>query len=167
MHLEIERKFLIGELDLAVVAAVAVDEHEIEQIYLLSQDPAESLRVRRSIGRDGTVDYTSTRKQRISSRTREEMERRLDCGEYRLLAKRRDPARRTIRKRRFAVPIDGGLVCEVDVFAGKLAGLVLAEVELADESTPNRLPDWLPVEREVTDDPSYTNAALARLDTAP
>jgi CYTH domain-containing protein len=167
MHFEIERKFLIGELDLAAVAAVAVNEHEIEQIYLLSRDPAESLRVRRSIGRDGTVDYTSTRKKRISSRTREEVQHQLDCGEYRRLAKRRDPARRTIRKRRFAVPIDGGLVCEVDVFAGNLAGLVLAEVELADESTPIRLLDWLRVEREVTDDPSYTNAALACLDTAP
>ena len=76
------------------------------------------------------------------------------CGE-------RDPTRQTIRKRRFKVPIEGGLVCEIDVFAGHLAGLVLAEVELPDENTPIRLPDWLTVEREVTDDPSFTNAALA------
>jgi adenylate cyclase len=64
------------------------------------------------------------------------------------------------------VPIDNGLICEIDVFGGDLAGLVLAEVELPNEEAAFRLPEWLTIEREVTDDSAYTNSALARLDTA-
>ena len=161
MHFEIERKFLIREPDIAVVAAASVDDCEIEQIYLTGDDLAGSRRVRRAIWRDGRVEYTCTQKQRVTSRRRVETERALGSDEYHLLVRRRDPTRQTIRKRRFKVPIEGGLACEIDVFAGHLAGLVLAEVELPDESTPIRLPDWLTVEREVTDDPSFTNAALA------
>jgi CYTH domain-containing protein len=53
-----------------------------------------------------------------------------------------------------------GLVWEVDVFAGHLAGLVLAEVELASADQRVELPGW--AGREVTDDPRYQNAALVR-----
>jgi len=49
---------------------------------------------------------------------------------------------------------------EVDVFAGENRGLVVAEVELDDEDEVVELPPW--IEREVTHDPKYANAALAR-----
>jgi CYTH domain-containing protein len=166
MALEIERKFLVRALDVAALAAAAADELEIEQTYLAGVG-GESVRVRRSIRPDGGEERTETRKRRMSSRTREEVERALDPDEYLRLVEQRDPTRRTIRKRRFKVPIDDGLVCEVDVFGGDLDGLVLAEVELPAEDAAFRLPDWLTVVREVTDDPGYTNAALARLDVAP
>jgi CYTH domain-containing protein len=166
MALEIERKFLVRDLDVAALAAAAADELEIEQTYLAGAG-GESLRVRRSVRPDGGEERTETRKRRISSRTREEVERALDPDEYRRLVEQRDPTRRTIRKRRFMVPIDDGLVCEVDVFGGDLNGLVLAEVELPAENSAFRLPEWLTIVREVTDDPVYTNAALARLDVAP
>jgi adenylate cyclase len=48
----------------------------------------------------------------------------------------------------------------VDVFAGGLAGLVVAEVELEDVDAAVELPPW--VGREVTGLPEYTNAALSR-----
>jgi adenylate cyclase len=49
----------------------------------------------------------------------------------------------------------------VDEFHGpaSLRGLVLAEIELASEAVEPPLPDWLGA--EVTDDPRFTNAALA------
>jgi adenylate cyclase len=167
MASEIERKFLVRDLDGAALAAAAVDELEIDQTYLAGAED-ESRRVRRSVRRDGDEELTETRKRRISARTREEFERALEPDEYRqLVEQQRDPTRQTIRKRRFEVPIDGGLVCEVDVFGGDLAGLVLAEVELPAEDAPFRLPEWLTIEREVTDEPAYTNAALARLDAPP
>lgn len=167
MASEIERKFLVRDLDAAALAAAAVDEIAIDQTYLTGATD-ESRRVRRGVRRDGKEELTETRKRRVSARTREEVERALEPGEYRgLLDHQRDPIRQTIRKRRFEVPIDGGLVCEIDVFGGDLAGLVLAEVELPAEDAPFRLPEWLTIEREVTDDPAYANAALARLDAAP
>ncbi|MBK1658986.1 CYTH domain-containing protein [Paracraurococcus ruber] len=58
-----------------------------------------------------------------------------------------------------------GLVWEVDEFAGHLAGLVLAEVELPGAETPVTLPGW--AGREVTDDPRYQNSHLARADGPP
>ena len=69
-----------------------------------------------------------------------------------------------IEKRRTRVA-HGGLLWEVDVFAGHLAGLVLAEVELAAAGEALSLPGW--VGREVTGDPRYQNSALARAERPP
>ena len=54
---------------------------------------------------------------------------------------------------------------EVDVFGGKLAGLVLAEVELEREDEPlPPAPPWLELVREITDDAAFTNQRLAWLE---
>jgi adenylate cyclase len=67
---------------------------------------------------------------------------------------------RRIEKTRYRLVL-GPDVAELDVFGGSLDGLVLVEVEFDDVAeletfTP---PDWFG--REVTDEPAYTNAALA------
>lgn len=62
-----------------------------------------------------------------------------------------------IEKTRYRIPF-GGLTWEVDEFAGVNAGLVVAEVELADEAQPIATPDWIAA--EVTGDPRYFNANL-------
>ena len=69
----------------------------------------------------------------------------------------------TVIKDRHLVPWQG-LAFEIDVFQGPLTGLVLAELELGAGSSPPCLPDW--IGREVTGDPRYYNAVLAR-DGAP
>lgn len=69
-----------------------------------------------------------------------------------------------IEKRRTRVG-HAGLVWEVDEFAGHLAGLVLAEVELAAQDQAVPLPSWAGA--EVTGDPRYQNAALARAPRPP
>ena len=62
-----------------------------------------------------------------------------------------------IEKTRYEIQV-GTHVWEVDIFQGENEGLVLAEVELADESEQFDLPDW--AREEVTDDPRYYNANL-------
>ncbi len=52
-----------------------------------------------------------------------------------------------------------GKLWEVDVFKGANAGLVMAEIELASPEEEFAIPEW--IEREVSDDPSYSNRALA------
>ena len=47
---------------------------------------------------------------------------------------------------------------EIDVFSGDNAGLILAEVELAEEGEAPRLPPWAGL--EVTEDSRYFNANL-------
>ena len=64
-----------------------------------------------------------------------------------------------IDKERFRVPA-GPVVWEVDVFAGRHDGLILAEVELTSADQEVELPDW--VGTEVTGDDRYTNAVLSR-----
>lgn len=65
---------------------------------------------------------------------------------------------RVVEKMRFE-RMYGGMVWEVDEFAGANAGLVLAEVELERADQRVELPPW--VGREVTDDPRYANSSLA------
>lgn len=63
-----------------------------------------------------------------------------------------------IVKTRYEIPV-GRHTFEVDVFEGDLAGLVVAEVELASEDEAVELPAWLG--REVSHDIEYTNANLS------
>jgi adenylate cyclase len=64
-----------------------------------------------------------------------------------------------IEKQRHNIEYDG-LTWNVDEFFGANEGLVLAEVELESEDQTFRRPPW--IGREVTDDPRYFNANLAR-----
>jgi adenylate cyclase len=54
----------------------------------------------------------------------------------------------------------GNHLWELDVFSGANAGLVMAEIELTAEDESFVLPDWAGT--EVTGDPRYYNAYLAR-----
>jgi len=72
---------------------------------------------------------------------------------------------RRIDKRRYEVPA-GAATIELDVYAGALAGLAVAEVEFSAEQDADAFmpPAWFG--REVTDDPLYKNQRLA-VDGAP
>lgn len=64
-----------------------------------------------------------------------------------------------IEKYRYRIPFEG-LIWEVDEFLGRNAGLIVAEVELADESQAFVKPSW--VGAEVTSDPRYFNSNLLK-----
>ncbi|MDJ0799633.1 MAG: CYTH domain-containing protein [Calothrix sp. MO_167.B12] len=54
----------------------------------------------------------------------------------------------------------GGLVWEIDEFDGANKGLILAEVELSEETQQIELPTW--IDREVSDEPKYFNSNLVK-----
>lgn len=64
-----------------------------------------------------------------------------------------------IEKVRYRIP-HAGHTWEVDEFLGDNQGLVLAEVELVDESVNVELPPW--AGEEVSGDPRYFNSSLAK-----
>ena len=64
-----------------------------------------------------------------------------------------------VEKYRYLVSY-AGLTWEIDEFFGTNAGLLMAEVELERVDQPVPLPPW--VGREVSGDPRYFNAYLAR-----
>lgn len=163
--LEIERKLLIDEPDLALLEAAATSVSEIVQTYLLT-DGWDAERVRRRLVRDAAgerVQLTHTRKRSRGRGVVEEDEHEVDEDTYLRLLARTDTDRVPIVKTRYVVPW-AGLALEIDRFASPRS-LWLLEAELDD---PERLddaldlPPWIPVVREVTGEKAYTNAALAR-----
>lgn len=155
---EIERKFLIQRPDPAWLSARA-EASRISQTYLLAADEQTSERVRCRAYADRTV-YTHTVKTHVSAVRRIEIEKEITRAEYERLRLRADPARRTIEKTRYCLR-QNDLVYEIDVFPFWQRQAFL-EVELQEESQPIPWPEEIVCLREVTEDPAYTNSALAR-----
>jgi adenylate cyclase len=147
--IEIERKFLVERLpdDLD-----AHPSREIEQGYLAITDDVE-VRVRRY----GEQSFLTVKSSGDESRVEEEIEidgRRFDAL-WPLTEGRR------VEKRRYRIPTDDGLTIELDVYHGRLSGLLIAEVEFGSRADADRFapPPWL--SRDVTDDSRYKNKRLA------
>src|SRR5882672_10046430 len=152
--MEIEHKYLLKRLPIATADASSV---EIEQGYL----PGEKLveRLRRIRFADGAEKWFRTVKagkglERVE--LEEEAAADLSRAMWQLTQGRR------VHKRRYSIRQSDDLVWEVDEFLDR--ELVLAEIELATPDTVIELPPWLQdvLDREVTDEPEYSNARLAR-----
>ena len=164
MALEIEHKLLLRRVPADdELRAAGARPTEIEQIYLSSPPDGGSRRVRRE--RDpanGEVTRTYTRKLRLRAGVRDEQEDVIDQARFDELLQERDDVSAPIRKTRWRLASPNGTL-EIDVFAD--FQLCLVELEVKDEealATELELPAFLEVERDVTDDPEYTNAALSR-----
>jgi adenylate cyclase len=154
MGREIERKFLVASDGWRAAGDAGV---AIEQGYLSSNAKA-TVRVRIVDGARAVL----TLKGRAKGYVRAEYEYEIPLMDARELMALARP--HVIEKRRHLVQ-HAGLVWEVDVFAGRHAGLVLAEVELTAEDQAVDLPDW--VGREVSDDKRFYNASLSRAEGLP
>ena len=155
--LEIERKYLIRMPDQTTLESESTKFIDMEQIYLLS-DNGSSCRIRRSRC-NGEETLYFTEKLFITHVTRVEREREISSEEWAALLSRADPQRRPIVKRRWCVPY-AGHVLEIDVFP-VWKDRAFCEAELSSEEEALELPDWIEIIREVTEDPRYTNNALA------
>lgn len=145
---EIERQFLVRS-----VAPSALDGADevlaISQGYLTEGDPA--VRVRRR-GRAWILTVKSG-----SGLVREEVEVGLDEASGHALLE--IAGERRLEKTRYRIG-----PWELDVFGGKLEGLVVLEVELPHENAPTPpFPAGVDVIREVTGTSEYRNQALAGL----
>ncbi|HTX12485.1 MAG TPA: CYTH domain-containing protein [Solirubrobacteraceae bacterium] len=146
---EIERKFLVRrpptDLD-------AYPHAQIEQGYVALDDEVE-VRIRRY----GTQSFLTIKSGGDQVRLEEEFE--IDARRFHTLWPLTDGRR--IEKTRYVIPAGGGLRIELDVYHGRLDGLLSAEIEF--DSSPAAAtftpPDWLGA--EVTDDPRYKNKRLA------
>lgn len=150
---EVERKWLIAGVDSLPAGVLAAQAAEIDQGYLtIGADGAET-RVRRKAGRC-TLTVKSGR-----GLVRSEAEVPLTAEQFEVLWPATEQAR--VQKQRRAVPGDGGLTIEVDVYSGQLDGLVVAEVEFADPWAAESFiaPYWFGL--EVTADDGYKNHSLA------
>lgn len=150
---EIERKFLVRSEEFKLQA---VSSYEIIQGYLC-KEAGKTIRIRI---RDTRAFLTIK-----SSRLREglakfEWEKEIDIADAKELMNLCLPGE--IHKTRYIVPAppyEGAERCwEVDVFHGRLEGLILAEIELGNEDEPFVRPEWLG--EEVTGQAQYYNANM-------
>jgi len=158
-NLEIEHKYLLKRLPLAAVDAPSV---EIEQGYL----PGEKLveRLRRIRFADGAEKWFRTVKAG-KGLERVELEEEADADVSRAMWQLTEGRR--VHKRRYSIRESEVLVWEVDEFLDR--DLVLAEIELPTSETVFELPPWLKdvLDREVTEEPEYSNARLAQSPVEP
>ena len=148
MKLEIERKFLVRGDDWRTGATRTL----YRQGYLCT-DPGRTVRVR--LGGDRAVLAIKGEGDGLA---RPEFEFLIPADDAVALLDNlclQPP----VEKYRYLVP-HAGLTWEVDEFLGANAGLVLAEIELEHVEQAVPLPAW--AGREVTGDPRYYNAYLAR-----
>ena len=157
---EIERKYLIEYPDIKWLESnPSCQRIEIIQTYLNSA-AGEEVRVRQR-GADGNYIYYQTIKRRVSDVKRVEIERRLSQAEYLKLLMEADTTRRQIRKTRYCLTYENQYL-EIDVYPF-WEHQAIAEIELSDENAKIVFPKKIKVIREVTDDASYKNAALAKI----
>jgi adenylate cyclase len=147
MGAEIERKFRV----VSDVWRDGTPGVRIAQGYL-TQDPDRTVRVRVA----GERGYL-TIKGRSRGISRAEYEYEIPVAEARELLALCLPS--VIDKTRHRVP-HGDHVWEVDVFHGDNAGLIIAEVELENESISPEIPAW--AGEEVSADNRYFNSCLAK-----
>jgi CYTH domain-containing protein len=145
---------------------------EIERKFLVAHDGWKASVTRMARITDGLVSMSNGRKTRV----------RIADGHATLTVKgqHRGPARsefeypipvsdaeeilrtmcddRVLEKTRHYVP-HGSLTWEIDVYAGLLEGVVIAEVELDRVGRVLELPDW--IGREVTGNASYTKVRMS------
>lgn len=145
--MEIERKYLVRELPENLEQ---YPHKELEQAYLCT-DPV--VRVRKE-GEDYVLTYKSK-----GLMVREEYNLPLNERAYAHLLEKADGL--VISKTRYVIPEKDGLKIELDIFHGKHAGLILAEVEFPTEQAANRYcpPEWFG--EDVTMSAKYHNSTLS------
>jgi CYTH domain-containing protein len=148
--MEIERKFIVSGDAFLSEAGYA---KRIVQGYICA-DAQRSVRVRIS-GNEGFLTIKSASDARGWSRY--EFEQAIALNDAEELMKLCLPGR--IDKTRHYVKA-GRHTWEVDVFHGENEGLIIAEIELESEAETFDLPAW--AGKEVSDDPKYCNAMLAK-----
>ncbi len=149
--MEIERKFLVPELpgDLS-----RHPSHEIVQGYLALTPEGVEVRVRR---KGGKCFLTVKHGPGLS---RVEVELPLEAKDFDVLWPLTEGRR--LRKTRHEIPRPEGRPVELDVYADRLEGLWVAEVEFDDEATAHAFEPPEFFGREITGDPEYRNEKLAR-----
>lgn len=147
--MEIERQFLVDRLP------------QLPEKYELLRQGYVALLPEIRIRQIGDSHFQLTVK-RGAGLVREEWETEISRQEFDHLADRLCPGTCMIEKRRYKIPLAGGLVAELHVHAGHLTGFNYVEVEFSDVEAAKVFvpPVWFG--REVTEDARFSYGTLAQ-----
>lgn len=159
--IEIERKFVVKEL--SVLPSQPIAKVNIQQAYIINEDDSGvEKRIRARTYEGGTVYYLTTKIPRDDG-VRHETTKEISASEYQMLmATKLDYSRRIINKKRICF-LYNNQYFELDVFGPPLEPLMILEIELTDINDKVDIPDFIRVEKEVTNDPRYYNYQLAKI----
>ncbi len=149
MGTEIERKFLVKGDNWRSLGTGEI----YQQGYILTQNQITTVRVR--IINDHAY---LTLKGKMEGLIRDEFEYPIPLEDAKIIINKLCD-RPLIEKVRYKIIWDN-LVWEIDEFKGENQGLILAEVELNNETQSINFPDWIGA--EVTQDMRYYNVNLAK-----
>ncbi len=157
--MEIERKYAVKQMPENFMNYPC---KKIEQGYLCNNP---TVRIRKS-----NEDYILTYKSKVKNKKEgsaifnNEVELELTEEAYKRLLLKID--HNPVTKSRYLIPLTGGLTAELDVFGGKLQGLIIVEVEFPDEQASNEFvpPDWFG--KDLSSDRRYSNYYLSQLSSS-
>ena len=150
MAIEIERKFLVCSTS---YRKEAISEKRIVQGFL-NTHPERTVRIR-VMGDEAYI--TVKGKSNVAGTSRFEWEQSISIAAAEALLQLCEKG--VIEKIRFEVPV-GNHIFEIDEFSRENTGLVVAEIELAEEDEHFVKPTWLG--EEVTGDIRYYNSNLSK-----
>lgn len=157
---EIEKKFLIEKPNIDILNSLDyISENSIIQTYLKSDNSVERRVRQRGREKDG-YNFYYTEKKEISGEVREEKEYKISSQEYTNYLIEADTSLHQISKIRYCFIYENQYF-ELDIypFSDKYA---ILEIELKTQNEEVKLPPFIKVIKEVTDDKKYKNHALAK-----
>lgn len=147
---EIERKFVVQSVPFSLEK---YPTYTIRQGYLLVSPDEDEVRVRQK------EDLFFLTIKKGVGLERQEIEIEITHQQFENLYAA--TADHCLGKRRFEIEYKSYLI-ELDIFTGRLNGLIIAEVEFktVEESRLFKIPEWF--DREVTEDAGFANRNLAK-----
>lgn len=156
---EIERKFLIYYPNIKELENMPnCTKVDIIQTYLKSDTDTE--RRIRARGVDGDYVYYLTEKRKISDLKRVEIERKHTQDENLALLMEADNKLHTIHKTRYCLS-ENNQYFEIDIYP-EWDSQAIMEIELSSEEETIKMPEFIKVVKEVTDDDIYKNYQMAK-----
>ena len=156
---EIERKYLIYYPNIKELEKMEnCTKVEIIQTYLKSHDDIE--RRIRARGIDGDYVYYLTEKRKISNIKRIETEKRITQDEYIKLLMDADNKLRTIHKTRYCLA-ENNQYFEIDTYP-EWNNQAIMEIEINNEEQEIKIPDFINIIKEVTEEEKYKNKEMAK-----
>ena len=156
---EIERKYLICYPNIKELENMTnCTKVDITQTYLKSSDDIE--RRIRARGIDGDYSYYLTEKRIITNLKRIEVEKRLTQNEYMALLMEADNKLHSIRKTRYCLS-ENNQYFEIDIYP-EWDNQAIMEIELSNEEEDIKIPEFIKIIKEVTEDNNYKNYQMAK-----
>ncbi len=158
--MEIERKFIPDEIPFNLEH---YDSIRLEQAYI-STNPV--IRVRQKSLTKAGKDTPESNKYILTVKSsgmmsHQEFELDLDEAAYHNLLKKTEG--NIISKKRYVIPLNDGLILELDIFDGIFEGLTIAEIEFPNEDEAKKYTPPAFLTREVTFDKRFHNSTLSSM----